>query len=464
MLFRSVQKPLATVVIGGLISATLLTLVILPVFYILISSQKGRFRSPFKRTLAQVVLLILMFVAFANSSKGQNSRTVTIRQAVQMALDSNLAVRSSAYSVDIQKTLRGASWDIPKTSVNGQFGQFNSYSNDNSFTVSQSFAFPTVYMNQNKLTKANVKSSELQLKASKLEIAIQVKQIYWQLAYLKSKQKLFAYQDSLYSGFLRAAELRARIGETNRLEMITARSQSMEVKNQLQQLNADIVIFNQKLQTAMNVEQAINPADTVLHKIEFSLIRDSSALVNNPSVEYLMQQIDVSRLERKLAQSHMMPDFSIGYSSQTMLGTQDVNGIPRYFGSGQRFTGIQAGITIPLWFSPYAARTNSARIKEDVARTNADYYSKSLSGNFRSLLGEYSKYKNSIEYYENQAIPEANIIIQQANRSYKAGAMDYLDYILSLGRALAIKQNYLDAVNNYNQTILNIDLLTGKIF
>ena len=39
-----VQKPLATVVIGGLITATLLTLVILPVFYIFFSSTKFRFR------------------------------------------------------------------------------------------------------------------------------------------------------------------------------------------------------------------------------------------------------------------------------------------------------------------------------------------------------------------------------------------------------------------------------------
>ena len=35
-----VQKPLATVVIGGLITATLLTLIILPVFYIFFSSGK----------------------------------------------------------------------------------------------------------------------------------------------------------------------------------------------------------------------------------------------------------------------------------------------------------------------------------------------------------------------------------------------------------------------------------------
>ena len=106
-----------------------------------------------------------------------------------MALDSNLAIRSSAYSVEVQKALKGASWDIPKTAIDGQYGQINSYNKDNSFTISQSFAFPTVYINQNKLANANIKSSEWQLKASQLEIATQVKQVYWQLAYLHSKAK-----------------------------------------------------------------------------------------------------------------------------------------------------------------------------------------------------------------------------------------------------------------------------------
>ena len=39
---------------------------------------------------------------------------------------------------------------------------------------------------------------------SQLEIATQVKQVYWQFVYLTSKQNYY-YQDSLYSGFLRAA-------------------------------------------------------------------------------------------------------------------------------------------------------------------------------------------------------------------------------------------------------------------
>lgn len=460
-----VQKPLATVVIGGLISATFLTLVILPVFYILFSSEK--FRLSFKRKSVKamsVFLLLFIGSSFFNTTNAQQTKVVNLHDAIQMALDSNLSVRSSVYSVDVQKALKGASWDIPKTAIDGEFGQFNSYSKDNSFTLSQSIAFPTVYINQRKLANANIKSSEWQLKASQLEIATDVKQVYWQLTYLYSKQKLLIYQDSLFSGFLRAAELRAKTGETNRLEMISARSQSLEVKNQLQQTMADVQIFRQKLQTLLNTEIALHPADTVLRRLESISIPDSLALTANPSLGYMQQQVDVSRLEKNLERSRMMPDFNVGYFSQTIKGTQEVNGVPRTFGAGDRFNGIQAGIAIPLWFAPYTAKTKAAKLKEQVASTNAEYYNKSLLGSYQSLLAENGKYNNSVVYYEKQAIPEANLIIDQATRSYKAGALDYLDYILTLNRALSIKQNYLDALNNYNQTIISIDFITGKIF
>jgi cobalt-zinc-cadmium resistance protein CzcA len=80
------------------------------------------------------------------------------------------------------------------------------------------------------------------------------------------------------------------------------------------------------------------------------------------------------------------------------------------------------------------------------------------------LLDEYNKYTSTVDFYENQAVPEADLIIEQATLSYKAGALDYLDYVLTLDRALAIKQNYLDAINSYNQTIISIEYITGKIF
>ncbi|MEI8087915.1 MAG: TolC family protein, partial [Paludibacter sp.] len=141
----------------------------------------------------------------------------------------------------------------------------------------------------------------------------------------------------------------------------------------------------------------------------------------------------------------------------------EINAVPRTFTSGDRFTGVQAGIAIPLFFQSYTSKIKAAKIKEQVSKTNAENYSKSLLGAYRSLLGDYAKYNNSLEYYEKQAIPEADLIIDQATKSYKAGAMDYLDYVQSLSRAFDIKQKYLEALNNYNQTIISIEFISGKV-
>jgi cobalt-zinc-cadmium resistance protein CzcA len=460
-----VQKPLATVVIGGLITATLLTLIILPIFYIALGTRSFK-RKIISKSPKMLLLSVILFstVFFSNQANGQETRYIKLDDALKTALENNLQVRSSQLSVDVQKALKGSSVDLGKTSVGFEYGQINSFTKDNSYTISQSFAFPTVYINQGKLAGANVKSSEWELKGSQLDIATQVKQVYWHLAYLYSRQKLLIYQDSLFSGFQRAAELRARSGETNRLEMITARSQSMEVKNRLHQASADIGIAARKFRTLLNSETDLVPADTVLIKAGKMPEEDSIGIAQNPSLGYITQQVEVSKFEKQLERSKMMPDLSIGYFSQTMQGTQDIGGVPRVFGPGDRFTGIQAGISVPLWFVPYTSKAKAAAITEKAAAARAEYFSKTLTGEFRSMIDEYTKYSESVDYYEKQAIPEADMIISQSTLSYKAGALDYLDYILNLNRALEIKQNYLDALNSLNQTLFNIESITGKTF
>lgn len=459
-----VQKPLATVVIGGLITATFLTLIVLPVFYIIFSRK---IVLSFKRkSMKKLTTLLLVFIlpSIGIPAFAQHSQKVTVQDAIQMALDSNLTIRSTAYSKEVQKAMKGATWDIPKTVIEGEYGQFNSINNDNSFTISQEIAFPSVYINQNRLAKANINSADWQLKGTRLEVAVRVKQVYWQLVYLLSRKGLLIYQDSLYSGFLRAAELRARTGETNRLEMITARTQSLEIKNQLQQVIIDAGICHRKLQTLLNTTREVYPADTLLRRIDFNQVNDSINLLQNPSLGYLRQQVEVARISRHLEGSRMMPDLSVGYFNQSIIGTQEIDGVPRTFNSGTRFTGVQASIAIPIWFGPSVSKIKAAKLQEKVAGTNAEYYTSALKNNYSSLLDEYHKYNSSAGYYEQQANPEADMIIEQSTQSYKAGAMDYLDYVINLNRALEIKQNYLDALNSYNQTIIDIDYITGKIY
>jgi heavy metal efflux system protein len=458
-----VQKPLATVVIGGLITATILTLIILPVFYVAFSS--GKLKLSFKSMSAKILIMTLLCFSgssFLNKAFSQQNRNINLQDALRIALDNNPQIKSAGMSVNSQKALKGASWDIGKTNVDFEYGQFNSYSKDNSITVSQSVSFPTVYINQKQLANAKVRSSELQLTGTQVEVSTAVKQIYWRLAYLYSKHRLLLFQDSLYSRFLRAAELRAKSGETNRLEMITARSQSLEIKNQILQNSSDIVISARSFKTLLNADIDFVPSDTILKKVGYVPVSDTAGIRHNPSLKYVQQQVEISRREKDLELSRIWPDLSVGYFNQTIRGTQEVNSVPRIFGPGDRFTGVQAGIAIPLWIVPYTSKARAAKINEDIARSNAEYFAKSLSSSYQSMLDEYNKYSSSVEYYEKQAVPEADLIIDQSSKSYKAGEMDYLEYVMSLNRALDIKQKYLDALDNFNQIIIKIEYLTGK--
>ncbi|MGB8489483.1 MAG: efflux RND transporter permease subunit, partial [Bacteroidales bacterium] len=460
-----VQKPLATVVIGGLLTSTILTLVVLPIFYIVFSRRRsGPARNRIGNSKPPVTAVLILGIIFFPAIAGGQTRTFTLEESVKMAMENNLEVRSSALSVNEQKALQGASWDIGKTEFNLEYGQINSYLKDNNLSVSQSVSFPTVYLNQRRLATERIKSSEWQLKGSMLDIATQVKQSYWQLVYLYSKERLLEYQDSLYTMFMKAAELRAKSGETNKLEMITARSQSLEIKNMRHQAGLDIAIVSRNIKTLLNTSFGFYPADTVLKRAGSLALFDSSAIASNPALGFLRQEIEVSRRQKELERSRIMPDISVGYFSQTIRGNQEIDGVQRTFGTGDRFTGIQAGIAIPVWIMPSLAKARAARINEDINRTRTENYYKSLTGRYQSLLDEYSKYSSGVDYYENQAVPEADIIIGQSAKAYKAGAMDYLDYVISLGRALDIKQKYLDVLNNFNQTIINIEYITGKTY
>ncbi len=456
-----VQRPLATVVIGGLFTATLLTLFVLPVFYVIFSNISFR-KIFFPKNVKTGVVLVLMMLG-ANSAFAQ-TKPLNVHEAIQMALDNNLKVKSAAYEVDAQKALRGSAWDIPKTTIDGSYGQMNTVLKDNSVTIGQSFEFPTVYMHQNKLARTNINSSESKYYASQLEIASEVKTVYWHLVYLNSQKSLLTYHDSLMSQFLRSAERKSAVGESNRLELLQARSVSMEVKNTLHEIEKDMLIDQNKLKMLLNTDDLVAISDQELSLLVVSFMSDSAIIASNPQMAYMQKQADIAELEKKIERGKTLPDLQIGYFSQTIRGEQEVDGVPRVFGPGDRFTGVEAGISIPLWPFPHASRIKAAGIRQKIAEANAVDFNNALVGKNKELQLEYEKNRASVTYYRDHAIPEAEAIITQAEKSYKAGALDYNDYIMLISRAITIKNNYLGVLNAFNQTVIQIDFLTGKIF
>jgi len=450
-----VQKPLATVVIGGLISATLLTLIVLPVLYIIFARKR---KSTINGALNTMLLIISLggffLLGFPNNLEAQNStpKTYTLEQAINQALSNNRQIKSASLQVERQKKLKCGAWEYEKTGLEYAYGQSNSLAKDDNFSVSQSF--PPLFLNagQSKLGDAYVKNAEIEMALSKTEIASYVKTYYFQLAYTYAKVKLLLYQDSIYTLFLKAAELKTQKGDSPLLEKITAETNLMEIKTSIIQTNADIEILIKRLQILMNESEPISIADTDLKKYETFLNNDSSAINSNPELALMQQYVNISRHETRVEKLKLMPEFSMGYFNQS---NKDLD-------ANYRFTGIQAGVSIPLLFFSQSSKIKAAKINEQIAQNNYNYYKLSATGEYQSLLQELMKYKKSLEYYEQKALSQADLIIQQAGLSYKAGNIDYMEYVLNLDKALDIKLNYLETLNGYNMSAIEIDKILGK--
>lgn len=448
-----VQKPLATVVIGGLISSTFLTLMVLPVLYILFSKK---FNWNLRRSSVIPALIVFFLVSVllpkAGISQALPDKIYTLKQAVEQALTLNGFMKSSLLEIENQKVLRQTAWNIDKTNVGFQYGQFNSNAQDNEFTVTQTFEFPATYINQDRLAKASIKSAEIKSEFTKNEIIGQVKSTYYQLVFCSARLNLLQFQDSLYGNFLHAAQLRFQKGETNLLEKVIAESQLLAVKNQIKQAFADIHIQECKLQTLLNEKSEICIADTLLTKLPLIIPDDSASLRSNPLLSWLEQQTRMYRLEKQVASSKLAPDLMIGYFNQS---NKDIS-------SQCRFDGIQAGIGIPIFFASQKGKIESAKLNEAIAQNNYTFQWVTQQHQLHILIQEFYKYRESLEYYENSALQQARIIITQADKSYRSGAIDYMEYVQNLKQGIDIKSNYLETLNAYNQSVISIEKMINR--
>lgn len=404
------------------------------------------------------IILILSLSSFA--AMGQSGK-FTLEQAVDVALKNNSGIKAVAYEVEYQKQLKKTSFDLPKTNVSLLYGQYNSYSkNDNNITVSQAIPF-TALGSQGALNRALVASTELKKTATENELVYQVKQVYHQLAFAQARHDLLLQQDSIYEGFLKSASLRYKTGESNLLEQTTAETQRNEVKNQLRQNEATLMVLRTQLKTLLNTEELPDISESALREVEFNESPDTTALAANPSLAYMRQQVEVAQSQKKVEAAKFAPDLLVGFFTQTLIGAINTENGAIATGS-DRFTGFQVGVSIPLWFVPHQGRVKAAEFNRQATQSNYQYYQTTLKGQLQQAAQRYVQNKNSLTYYRTSALPNADLILKQSAIAFRNGEIGYVEYFLGLRNALTIKEGYLQTLNDYNQSIIYIEFLSGN--
>ncbi|SJZ85731.1 CusA/CzcA family heavy metal efflux RND transporter [Sediminibacterium ginsengisoli] len=459
-----VQKPLATVVIGGLLTATLLTLIVLPVLYTFFERFGNKKRTK-KATSAAVMLIIFLVgsgVAQAQTSAASTNGRINLQSAINASLNANPNVRVGNLGVDYQQALRGAAKDIGKTNITLMFGQYNSLvAYDNNITATQNIPNPVYMKRLTELSDASIDASRLQVGIYRSQVSYQVKSLYYRLIYRNELRKLNDTLVSLYQRVLKAADARFSAGETNILEKYNANTQLQEAIAQSSQLDEQIKTDIKQLSN-FTFDSSINGiADTVLVEKSLSLSLDSSMLSNNPELLALRSQIAVAGKEISVEKSKLLPDFNVGYFNQSLVGTYDVNGSPKYYGAGRRFQGIEAGISIPLFSRPQKARIRAAEINQQrrEAEVQAFYFGLSQRGTL--LLSELRRIAIQLNYYRNTALPQAQVLIRSSQRAFEAGELDYYQLSQSLNNGNGVRRQFIELLNQYNQSAIELELITG---
>ncbi len=237
-----VQRPLATVVIGGLITATILTLIVLPLLYIIFTSSKKRVNN----TLPKLVSLFFS-VIISQTLVAQNIQPpvrISVNAAYDTALRSNLQLLSSDIQIQRSRTLQGTWFDVPRTGVFVENEDINPQDPKGilKIGVSQGIEWFGLYKARKNLLQQQVKSVEILKQIKALEIKRDVQLTYYTLWYLQSKQLLWQRLDSIYASLATAAVLRVKTGESAGLDSIAASARAREITVQLNLLQRDIQV------------------------------------------------------------------------------------------------------------------------------------------------------------------------------------------------------------------------------
>ncbi len=450
----AVQKPLATVVIGGLVISTLLTLFVLPVFYILF--ERG-FRYAGRVSKAALVALFCCLAGTIATAQ----TPITLQQATEMLQKNNRSLQASILNEAYRGQLLRSAFDPDKAVVSLEYGQLNSSLKDTRFAVSQTFLFPTIYRQQKNLLLADLDIGSMQTADKLSELQFQLKQVFYGMLALAERKQVLLYADSIYGKFAQKALNRFNAGDADRLEATTAANQRLQIAAQLEALLTDEEVYHKRLRYLTHTAENIVPsADSLFYPLPPSAINTLSE--GSPQLQLKQAFLAQSQAGQRLEAHKLLPSVSIGYANMSLRGWQTLSDRSDvFYRSSDRFQSATVGISVPLFFGANTARIKAAQVQIRVQQNELEHTRSRLQTELESAIALYRRSGSLVDKYRRLLLPNAATIIEVATNRLEAGEIDYLNWVILVNQALEIKGNYVQTIQEQNEAAFAIERLQG---
>ncbi len=440
-----VQRPLATVVIGGLLTSTLLTLFILPIFYQWVENRSFNFKFNKKGVVSTTVLLFFFFIPIESFSQGKKDvlPELSLEEAVRISKENYVLLKTSQLEIQKQQALKASAYNFGTTTIFTGGEEINEdrgiytligmeQSNIDIFGISA----------KKNLQEKRIALAETTFKLTENQVEKEVKKAWANAFQNKKRLQLFIELDSIYNTFSKAVDLNYEVEAISKLEYSAAKNQALQIKIKKQQAVNEYQIALQQLNLWLNSEQFYTVPDE-LPDISIAAFNAAFDLKNHPEALRSQQQIAAAEAEYKTAKAALYPKFNI------QGGLQQVNG-----GSG--FYSYQAGLSIPFFSGITGSSIKAARIETEIAQTNASFKEKQLASEYQQILQKHQKWQQSWAFYSNEALILAKEQRKGALLAYKEGAVDYATFTQLIHDAIKTEMDALESLENYLDTLFEL--------
>lgn len=444
-----VQRPLATVVIGGLLTSTLLTLFVIPILYKWIETNAERKMKFIKPNTAIIALALLFCIGTTQAQQ----TSVSMEEAVAITIENYPSLEAARLSVEQEKTLKTTAWDFGTTRVFTSGEEIGNNNDDATYTtlgIGQNNIDVFGIAPKNKLAKENIRLAETNVELTTLHLKQQV-QTAWIKAYTaKRMYESYAKIDEVFSGLNKAIDLRYETEAISKLEYNATANQGKLISLQKEKAFASYQMALQELNQWLLKDKKYDVASVSIASFEDNILISVEDIQNHPLFTYWQTQQAVADAKHKVANAQFLPKLSAQYGFQKI-------------GDQSGFNSYQIGVQVPLIFNKTRGKAKALKINSQIIEQENKVKEAQLKSKFGVMVTKYKQSQKSWTYYKEEALPLAIEQRNGATLSYKEGAMDYIAFLQNMKDAIQLEINTWNALQNYlNSKIQLAYFLTSK--
>lgn len=303
------------------------------------------------------------------------------------------------------------------------------------FQISQSFEFPTVYGARNSLINQQKVHLELDYQTKRQEILFTAQKYCQEMIYLskrKASEQLRLKQAKTVFDQVQELFRKEQVGvlELNKSKVAWLQDQFKVQQIESDQRNLLLLLINLNGGKELVFDQT--DYVTVL-KLESKERLWQTKLTTDPTLTQLKQQESIAAQQLKLSKNKALPNLTAGYNSQGV--------------SGERFSGVYGGLSIPLWSNrnKVKAAQSNLEFQESYSdsRTMEQYASFEKQFNdYQILLAKFNDYQTTLS-----GLNSDELLLQ----AYQLGEISFMEYYIELQFYRQAYDTMLDMENQLYQ-------------